>query len=1182
MGWVSTYGFPQGTDTENFVEGSRRAFMHGTTGNVIRAMNVGKQQNFTQRLVGARANPFNTPADETDDMYAYVAGIAAEQNLNPSQFQELRRDARYFATADKNFFEQDVRDQAAFIVKRDKTLSGVGIGAHLAAGFLDPVDLAVAVGTGVGVGVAARSARLANATNVVARRPFLSGAAAEAGVEAGMQQGRGIFSGRDERDVAGIFAAGLFGGAGSSLIARATTQQMRQMEALAALNPGERKVLELVNSMDAAGTQPVKVFGQDTFLGSVYEWLSPRRSAQMSKLSETSTTAKLLGGVLQETSEGRVVAGAPEMEAEVRLLDAEDQQGLTFMGFRIADAIADTDVDIEQMLIAITRARRFKIAGKELTADDVGMDKATFDKLKPELDRSAADLDGFYETVRQRVEQSGIYQSDILSNLTGAMYSKRVLDYRRVVAISNLIEDEKMYRVVTGAIVAKQGLPKEYIARKIAMGEVRLKGVRLDDDIAAESVDFKTRFILRNFDAEITKKAQKYMDRFGKAYYSNVVTRLRGAQDGRSDYFTTDDLDEEIVADLLGEFNKDANELEIREMAELVSNMLSRKTRPNAKRPDADFLNARVDLDETFSVPLKSLGFSDADVTRLSKALDDELGSERISRGGNISFEDLLVNDALNLANSTRWGANRLSVLGKRGVLGEDDTVMTKVARMKKQFEDYRETAKKRGTSIKAINREKHRVNRGIFDLMTASGRNPQRAYEMMIDVDPVTRSQVASFDSAFGQITNGARNLTTAIFLPQVLFAQIPEFAQVVNVVGMGGVRFWNDNFKVISDLRRSAKTGEFDSQLAMDMVYVAGMDPTNSMFRFDRPDLNMRATGKSRAASFYNVSSRIRDISMGMNLLKPITVQMRALAYRRSLHNLHRSANGQANPFDEYDLGVIMNLPEGPRRDLAYRLINEFAEIDETTGAVVSLRTDRWHELGDEASVLADDLELRLNEFVHRIVQESSMGMSPAMLQGGLLKYFTQFMTYSLNSFEKQLVPLNARVRSGNAAKARIIAYGGLGASMMMYLSKLYLSTAGMSEKKRRERFEKGLHPMRVAQMSVSYIPAVAAPMTFIAPALQILNNAGQGTQISRGAIPTAPTLQAVTGLIDSVQGAKRLVTGDPTEYSTTQLLRYITLGASQLPYFAPFTNTGSAVLAGERPTFGTRALAPVDEGQ
>ena len=195
--------------------------------------------------------------------------------------------------------------------------------------------------------------------------------------------------------------------------------------------------------------------------------------------------------------------------------------------------------------------------------------------------------------------------------------------------------------------------------------------MRLADDINAESIDFKTRFILRNFDAEVTKKAQKYMNRLGKAYYDNVVNRLRGARDGRSDYFTSDDLDEEIVADLLGEFNKDASELEVREMAELVSNMLSRKTRPNDKRPDADFLNAKLDLDDTYSVPLKSLGFNDADVARLSQQLDEALGSERISRGGNISFEDLIVNDAFNLANSTRWGANRLSVLGKRGVLGE-------------------------------------------------------------------------------------------------------------------------------------------------------------------------------------------------------------------------------------------------------------------------------------------------------------------------------------------------------------------------------------------------------------------------------------------------------------------------------------------------------------------------------
>lgn len=1184
MTWVSQYGYKDQTNEQGFVGGFARSMQYGTTANVVRALNLNhaREQNFTQRLIAQRANPFAQPAEETDELYNLAASVARDLNLSPMQFNELRRDTRFLANGKYATFEQDVRDQGAYIAKRDKTMEGVGVGASLVAGLLDPVDLGVAVATGGTVGALSKGARLAKSTSFMAQRPFTAGAGAEAAVELGMQPGRSALSGQNEMDVASIVATGLFGGVGSSMIAASTSKQLRNLEAVAALNSTERAVVRLVNSASAgdAATQPVRVFGQNTFLGNAYEWLSPRRSAQMSKLGEVSETARLLGGILQETDDGVIRAGAPEFEAEVRLFDAEDALGLEQLRQSMADALTDTGIDEGDFLVAIERTRRFRNLGKEITADDLRMEPEVFAKLKPQIDEAADHLDKFYEKKRAQMVESNIYQSDILTELNGQTYNKRAFSHRNIMLLDDLLEREKMHKLITGAIVAKQGLPKEYLARKVALGDVKLDGVRIDDFGDGATIEFKTDFILKNYDAEITAKAQTYMNRLGRAYYDNVVDRVRNAREGRIDYFTSDDLEEEIVEALLREFKADATDVEAAEMAELVTNILVRKQRPNSKRPDADFLNSKLGLDDTFSMSLRELGFSNADAQRLAASLDETLGNSRISKGDRISFEDLIVSDALNLANSARWGANRLSVLGKRGILKEDDTVASKVRRMRKQFEDYKEKAKKRGTSAKTINREKHRVNRGIFDLMTAAGRNPNRAYDEMIDVDPVTRSQVASFDSAFGQITNGARNLTTAVFLPQVMFAQIPEFVQVASTVGLGNAKFWNENFSVLSDLKRANKTGKFDTQTAEDMVFVAGIDPTNSLFRFDRPDLNMRAEGQTKAAQFYNMTGRVRELSMTLNLLKPITMLMRALTYRRSVANLFKSANGKNNPFDEYDLGVIMNLPEGPRRDLAYDLIKRFAEVDADTGTVRSLRTDLWHDVSDEASMLADDLELRLNEFAHRLVQESSMGMSPAMLQGGLMKYFTQFMTYSLNAFEKQAVPLNARVRSGNAKKARLILYGGLGASMMMYLSKLYVSTAGMSETKRRERFEKGLHPARVAQMSISYIPAMAAPMTFVAPMLQIMSNAGQDTQLSRGAIPSAPTLQAVTGLLDSMQGVKRLMTGDPTEYSTTQLMRYITMGLSQLPYVVPVTNSVSAGLAGEAPSFGPNAMTPAEE--
>ena len=173
MTWVSQYGYKDQTNEQGFVGGFARSMQYGTTANVVRALNLNhaREQNFTQRLIAQRANPFAQPAEETDELYNLAASVARDLNLSPMQFNELRRDTRFLANGKYATFEQDVRDQGAYIAKRDKTMEGVGVGAALVAGLLDPVDVGVAVATGGTVGALSKGARLAKSTSLIGQKP---------------------------------------------------------------------------------------------------------------------------------------------------------------------------------------------------------------------------------------------------------------------------------------------------------------------------------------------------------------------------------------------------------------------------------------------------------------------------------------------------------------------------------------------------------------------------------------------------------------------------------------------------------------------------------------------------------------------------------------------------------------------------------------------------------------------------------------------------------------------------------------------------------------------------------------------------------------------------------------------------------------------------------------------------
>jgi hypothetical protein len=300
------------------------------------------------------------------------------------------------------------------------------------------------------------------------------------------------------------------------------------------------------------------------------------------------------------------------------------------------------------------------------------------------------------------------------------------------------------------------------------------------------------------------------------------------------------------------------------------------------------------------------------------------------------------------------------------------------------------------------------------------------------------------------------------------------------------------------------------------------------------------------------YNISARWRERMSWYNFIKPITLGMRAVAVGRSYDRLYAGATNKGSAFSLAEMQTYFGFNED-ELDALYDAIRKHAEVDKTTGAVTSLRTQVWHKSGPQAAALASKLDQGLFNFSHTIVQESGRGYAPIFMQGGLGSTLFQFMSYASNSFEKQLVPTVLLAQRGDTrAVANRVSAAALG-SALGYSSRLYVRSLGMSEERRAEYLQKNLTFDKVVLGTISYMPQMSGPMIAggIAADVMMGSLGGDSNAIRKG-LPSVPALSSFTDIVStaSIPGRYLNPEQEVTEAQLNRLFRYATGGIANTP--------------------------------
>jgi hypothetical protein len=1106
-----------------------------------------------RRLFQAQVNPFDKPTELTDEQLAYTMGLANEYGLNLERMDDLRYQYSEIASLglDPQRTDELVRQRAqdlAALPDKDR----IALSSEITASIFDPASNLIYLASG-GAAAAVRAGMLTRAAT-----GFGIGAAAETGV-------MGLESAAMDENRMSLTRA-LIGGAIEGTVG-----------VLAGKNPVKAKQAfpPSIQRNIVAGTGATyldaKPFLADSGLGSILEWGTPRRAGMMTSDTQLSETVKRFGGIILEEN-GQVVGRETDIAVVYMKLDFEDSKILNHAKNMLIPVYKTLGMSYDKGNTVFTQYRRFKGKGVEPTADQLNITQRELDTLSGEFDSVVSQYwDEFYETKRVQQMDAQVGNADILTFKKGSEYTPRLWDQINIPIIYERLpadlREGMLGKLIAGAIRAEQGDNLELIAKKLAAREINLRGKEYLGQLTPEQL------LAKHLD-DVKLASARYYERFGRGFMRSVTARIAAGRDEQTQVIRLDDLEQSVIRSMNDRNLGGAVGLDIltEDVEQMVKDIFTKRME-GKEASEFGPLNRRVAMDDTFEMRLSDLddALTPEDINAIDALLTEVLGEKRTSRPGFIRVSDLLNNDSFDLASRYSRGSNRKIGMAQRGIF-EEPLDIVEAAK-----ERFRKLDKSK-MSKAAIKREKMRVNSAIYDILQNAGYSDARALQTMIDVPDWVSANSTSLDTQFGTWLGAAKNFATSVFLPGVVFAQIPEAVAVLAQMGIPTLKELNQITEVWDAMRRVGRGEVIDDEFQQDIMALLDFDPASAR-GFDNVDMEFRVARNTMDAKVYNFSSDFRNRMMKANLLRPTTTATRVLTYSRSINRLRNWAQGRPKPFSQHDLEVNYRLDTPQKQQLAKRLIDKYAAINAETDTVRSLGLNRWAQDGPEAAQLARDLEMAIMDRMYSAVQEANRGFAPAWMQGGMLKYFMQFQTYAFNSLEKQGVALLARYRAGDTETANIILMSSFLASLGMYFSRTYATTLGMSEQKRRERFKKALNPANVVMFSIGYMPSISAPLSVASYPISAVSSMVTGTPISRGAIPSAPTFSVMQTGLNAFGGAYRLATGNATESSTAQMLRVMLGGGSDLPYIKPLTNTLSAISAGKQPSFGLDVLTPKD---
>ena len=1169
----------------NTVLGIGKTIATGFSGDVARAMSglaMGPKpmgdfkQEWTSNLIYRQTKHRLFGGETIERPVDDILAVAKEAGVPGGMYTNL--------LIDQSRFLQDfeLQNAAEFYAAKASERERIGGFARFVGEVVDPVMLGTLV-TGAGAitraGTVARLAtqagRATPAQAAMARSPFLFGAGAEGSLDLALQ---GIATGIDpsgERqvDLMGVALAASIGGGLNKIMNGAnpkllngfkpSDEQIELTKTFDELN----KAGEFVQRSEAIAIEK-GVLRNTLDTGEVSGGLldarrmfSPLVKIYTSDVPAIQSVARMLGGIQTQIGDKVYdIFGDIELE-QMRTMNKQFMQiDPTIRGvqavFREVGSLSD--IETNRIISAYIRRR-----ADGIEADDINLAEIFRGRVSENAYGTAQDvLEDLYVQHGRQMKQIAddmvarkVKGAGFLAEADEGRYLTRAYNVITMPRIRDTIGIKNVGRLFARAILNKQ-MDDIIRARseRLSKGSDQAKWYDPEKKLSPDEIIAVHR-------DDLVADADKFGLQVGTGMAKRIIARMQSEDQlfSQVDAFELTDMADDAIRQIL---DGDAADIDD-ELVQLMRDLLD-KSSSGKKRNDMGSLNFRVKLDETARLSFDELDLTPDQRTGVAKVL----GRSRMSSEDSLSFEDFLYNDYSQLQQGYFHQYAARSSLARRGIGQEGGASASDlIALAGKQVEDMRGKV-----SDKALKRAEDDLAAFTYLMHTADGRGIDFARSSLGTSNPLMRANMRQH-SAFSKVMGTFRNLSSSVHLGMVAFAQSSEAAQLIGSVGTR-LQDVDRITSVIADIT-SLHKGKEVSQLTRDMVHM-GYAHQGTMSRYDGTSFGgqmLVEEGDDIVTRTYNASSELREFMSWTNLIKPITLGMRTLALGRSYDKLYANALGKGDGFSKAQLQTYFALNEEDMDDI-YTAIREFADVNKKTGAVKSLRYDLWGQRGPKNATAAADIEGRLFNFAHTIVQESGRGYAPIFMQGGLGRTLFQFMSYASNSFEKQFVPTMLLAQRGDPGAATVRVSAAMLGSALGYAGRLYVRSLGMGEERRKEYLKKNLTFHKLVLGTISYLPQLSGPMIAGGIANEILaGTLGGDPNAIRKGLPTVPALSVATDLVGLSALPRRLF--DPEQDITESQLNKLANYAFP-PFNTPggilFRNAGSALLTGEKPSFGS----------
>ena len=377
----------------------------------------------------------------------------------------------------------------------------------------------------------------------------------------------------------------------------------------------------------------------------------------------------------------------------------------------------------------------------------------------------------------------------------------------------------------------------------------------------------------------------------------------------------------------------------------------------------------RLGIDETASITTPQRTYADADED-ISKVFRNDLDEE-------IRFSDLLENDAEVLMDNYIHQMSGHIALARKGIHSKAD------------FEKLIKTA---------IDENK---NLGLGDKHISTLRTLY---------DSVLGRPLESTNSFWQKSTRVFRDLNFMTYMNQVGFAQIAEFGNALGMVG------WRTMALQIPEIRRIMKAGVDDDDFLSEMEVLVGLGTERMrgevMTRFDDITPEASLTGKLDV-----IMGMGRKVTADISGMMPITSFMHRMTARamgqkflnlayRAVDDLGEVKLSKLSKTDRNRLKSYGMTDEGLENVLKH--IKKFAndgKSDMFKGKrLKKFNTEKWAKT-EEGRRAISDLSDAMFVMGRKAVQENDIGTSVWGMHTSTGKLLTQFRSFMLNAYTKQL---------------------------------------------------------------------------------------------------------------------------------------------------------------------------------